>query len=153
MILSVPVHYGPVGFVPAWYVPVRYFPKFLCPCTFHPWMSHNQDNSTNRGLVGHLAWPNLTLHMVSHSQQNSTNPWIGWPYPNPEYVPTLQGWNVRGRTSLGNNVRGRIIWWWNIRGSNVQGRIVPVPRARRGHGSDSIILQIIYYNIYMIIDA
>jgi hypothetical protein len=32
------------------------------------------------GLVGHLAYSNLTLDMVSHNQQNSTNPWIGWAF-------------------------------------------------------------------------
>jgi hypothetical protein len=30
------------------------------------------------GLVGHKAQPNLTLDGVSHNQQNSTNPRIGW---------------------------------------------------------------------------
>jgi hypothetical protein len=37
-------------------------------------VSHKQQNSTNPGLVGCLALSNLTLNMVSHKQQNSTNP-------------------------------------------------------------------------------
>ncbi len=64
-------------YIPVCFVPVRYFPTFLRPCTFHPWMSHNQQNRTNHTLVGHLAYTNITLDMVSHHQQNSTNPWIG----------------------------------------------------------------------------
>jgi hypothetical protein len=37
------------------YVPARYFPTFLRPHMFHPWMSHNQQNSTNHRFAGHLA--------------------------------------------------------------------------------------------------
>jgi hypothetical protein len=36
-------------------------------------MSRNQQNSTTHGLVGELAQPKLTLDMVSHNEQNSTN--------------------------------------------------------------------------------
>jgi hypothetical protein len=35
--------------------PVHYFLTFLRPLTFHPCMSHNQQNFTNYVLVGHLA--------------------------------------------------------------------------------------------------
>jgi hypothetical protein len=37
------------------------------------------------GLVGRLAQPNLTLDVVSRTQQNFTDPWIGWAFvlPNP----------------------------------------------------------------------
>ncbi len=43
------VRYGLVRFVPVQYVPVRYFPTFLRPRTFHPWISHNQQNSFRTG--------------------------------------------------------------------------------------------------------
>jgi hypothetical protein len=51
-------------------------------------VSNNRTPQTH-GLVEHLAQPNLTLNTVSHNQQNSTNPWIGWAFSqtwnNPEY--------------------------------------------------------------------
>jgi hypothetical protein len=57
--------------------------------------------------------------MVSHNQDNSTNPWIGLAfsltYPNPEYGPPhfndetygdvkMPGYNVRGRNGRGISV-------------------------------------------------
>ncbi len=53
-------------------------------------------------LVGHLAYPNLTLNMVPHFRDET--------YGTPGYY-----------------VQGRIIWGINVQGHNVQGRIVPVP--------------------------
>jgi hypothetical protein len=121
----------PVRFGPVQYVPVHYFPMFLCPRTFHPWMSGNQQNTTNHVLVGHLAEPNLGLDMVSHNQQDCTNPWIGWAfsltYPSPEYGLKLQDETYEDIKMPRYNIWGRIVWGLNVWGHNVWGHIVPVP--------------------------
>jgi hypothetical protein len=67
--------------------------------------SHNQQNSNNHELVGHLALPNLTLNMVLHFRDETFGDII-----TPGYI-----------------VGGRIVRGLNVRGHNVRGRIVPVP--------------------------
>ncbi len=44
------------------------------------------------GLVGHLAEPNLTLEMVSQTEQKSTKPWIN--------VPCAPGYGHSDRTKV-----------------------------------------------------
>jgi hypothetical protein len=70
---------------------------------------HFKCNMSHQHLIHKLAvcfWRLLLLFWKSLKQQNSTNPWIGWAFfsltwSNPEYGPTLQGWNVQGRKKAG----------------------------------------------------
>jgi hypothetical protein len=71
-------------------------PHTFCPCTIHPrtlspdiflslhvsFLNESQPTELHQPVdwFGHLADSNLTLDMVSHDQQNSINPWIGWPF-------------------------------------------------------------------------
>jgi hypothetical protein len=41
-------------------------------------VSHTQQNYINPWIGWDFAPINLTLDMVSQKQQKSTNPWIGW---------------------------------------------------------------------------
>ncbi len=100
------VWYVPASLFSIWYYPVFYFPTSLHPLTFHPEVGgpfHPWKDALSWKVYSSCLWiyglrkPSvsvfsrytLTLKMVSHKQQPSTNPWIIWAFsltqPNPGY--------------------------------------------------------------------